>query len=164
MHCRSENITSHSKYKTGGQKIAPSSCLSINEESFDGRKILRIYLTERSQIHRCNGRFYDRNEDGDFNITDYNILVTNLYQRKPSAFTENKVSHLVSIQDLRADLIERCRKIARENSRNHHWADMDDMQLAKYATLSERPYIRRTRHHAGWNYAFRYLSVDPYKP
>lgn len=46
------------------QKLAPPTCLSINEEVVDGKKLLRIYVPESSQVHRCNGRIYDRNENG----------------------------------------------------------------------------------------------------
>ena len=37
--------------------------------------------------------------------------------------------------DLRAELIEKCRRYVRINKSNHPWADMDDLQLLKSAQL-----------------------------
>ena len=35
-----------------------------------------IYIPESSQVHRCNGKIFDRNEDGDMDITDNTNLVS----------------------------------------------------------------------------------------
>lgn len=117
------------------QKIHPSAYLSVDEITFQKKVILRVYVPESSQVHRCNGRIYDRNEDGDFDITDHTIQVANLYQRKQAVFSENKIYPYADLQDLRADLIEKCRKIARVNTPGHPWASMDDLQLVKSAQL-----------------------------
>ncbi len=53
------------------QKLTPPTYLSIDEFDISGKKLLRIYAPESSQVHRCNGRIYDRNEDGDLDITDH---------------------------------------------------------------------------------------------
>lgn len=117
------------------QKITPPAYLSVNEVIFQGRTILHIHVQESSQVHRCNGRIYDRNEDGDLDITNHTVQVANLYQRKQSMFTENKLYPLIKLDDLRIDLIEKCRKIARVNTPGHPWAGLDDIQLIKSAQL-----------------------------
>ena len=48
------------------QKISPPAYLSVDEVTVRGKPVLRVYVPESSQVHRCNGRIYDRNEDGDF--------------------------------------------------------------------------------------------------
>ena len=52
------------------QKLSPPTYLSIDAVTVDGKSLLVVYVPESSQVHRCNGRIYDRNEDGDFDITD----------------------------------------------------------------------------------------------
>lgn len=94
-----------------------------------------IYVPESSQVHRCNGRIYDRNEDGDLDITDHTAQVAQLYQRKQATYSENKVFPYIQIEHLRRDLIEKCRRYVRINADNHPWADMDDQQLLKSAQL-----------------------------
>jgi len=50
------------------QKINPACYLSVNEATLQNKTVLSVYIPESSQVHRCNGRIYDRNEDGDFDI------------------------------------------------------------------------------------------------
>ena len=59
------------------QKIYPPAYLSVDELKIKGKPVLRVYVPESSQVHRCNGRIYDRNEDGDLDITDNTVQVAN---------------------------------------------------------------------------------------
>lgn len=94
------------------QKISPPAYLSVDEIMLEDKLILRIHVPESSQVHRCNGRIYDRNEDSDLDITDHTNRVATLYQRKQAIFSENKIYPFAGLKDLRADLIEKCRKMA----------------------------------------------------
>jgi len=117
------------------QKITPPTYLSVDEVEVEGKNLLHIFVPESSQVHRCNGRIYDRNEDGDLDITDHTVQVAHLYQRKQATFSENKVYPWIQVNDLRPDLIEKCRRYVRINADNHPWADMEDLQLLKSAQL-----------------------------
>ena len=117
------------------QKLSPSTYLSIDAVTVDGKSLLVVYVPESSQVHRCNGRIYDRNEDGDFDITDSTSQVAHLYLRKQTSFSENRVYPWIQPEDVREDLIERCRRYVRINRKNHPWTDMDDEQLLKSAQL-----------------------------
>jgi ATP-dependent DNA helicase RecG len=117
------------------QKLTPPTYLSIDDIELDGKKLLHIYVPESSQVHRCNGRIYDRNEDGDLDITNNTEQVARLYQRKQATYSENRVHPWIQASDLRADLIERCRRHVRINRKNHAWADMDDAALLHSAQL-----------------------------
>ena len=55
-------------------KLTPPTYLSVDVIELDEKFFLRIYVPESSQVHRCNGRIYDRNEDGDLDITDHTPL------------------------------------------------------------------------------------------
>ncbi|MBI5359186.1 MAG: putative DNA binding domain-containing protein [Planctomycetes bacterium] len=122
------------------QKITPAFYLTIEEIQISGRTILYIYIPESSQVHRCNGRIYDRNEDGDFDITDNSYLVTELYVQKQTTYSENKVYPFVKITDLRKDLIARARKLAGNQKPNHPWLEMNDRELLKSAQLYLKDY------------------------
>jgi len=117
------------------QKLTPPTYLSIDDVEVDGKTLIRIYVPESSQVHRCNGRIYDRNEDGDLDITDHTVQVAQLYQRKHATYSENKVYSWIQPGDLRADLIDRCRRHVRINRKNHPWSDMDDATLLQSAQL-----------------------------
>ena len=89
------------------QKLTPPTYLSVDEIELEEKPILHILVPESSQVHRCNGRIYDRNEDGDLDITDHTDQVAHLYQRKQATYSENKVFPWIQVSDLRPDLIER---------------------------------------------------------
>ncbi len=117
------------------QKINPPAYLSVDEVQVQGMMILHIYVPESSQVHRCNGRIFDRNEDGDFDITDHTRLVSDLYHRKQATYSENKIYPFAGLNELRADLIDKCRRLAGVWREEHPWLRLDDMELLKSAQL-----------------------------
>ena len=76
------------------QKLNPPAYLAVDEVKLDGKVLLHIYVPESSQVHRCNGRIYDRNEDGDLDVTDNTVLVAQLYLRKQTTYSENRCSRI----------------------------------------------------------------------
>lgn len=122
------------------QKISPTFYLSIEPIEIDGETVLHVYVPESSQVHRCNNKIFDRNEDGDLDITGNTTQVAQLYQRKQTNYAENRIYPHVQLSDLREDLITRARKMAANQRANHPWQSMDDMELLKSAQLYLRDY------------------------
>lgn len=118
------------------QKISPPVQLKMQEYYYKGKIILYIYVYEGSDVHRCNGRIYDRNEDGDYDITNNTYLVSQMYLRKSKEPYENMVFPNVTIDDLSAEAIEEARSRAKAYSKNKHpWGKMNDMELIRSAGL-----------------------------
>ncbi|MGV8147174.1 MAG: helix-turn-helix domain-containing protein [Alkaliphilus sp.] len=42
------------------QKISPTFYLSVKEVEIEGKTVLYIFVPESSQVHRCNGKIFDR--------------------------------------------------------------------------------------------------------
>jgi len=122
------------------QKISPAFYLTIEEIVISGKSILYIYVPESSQVHRCNGKIFDRNEDGDFNITENTNLVAALYLRKQTTYSENRVYPYVKMKDLRTDLIAQVRKWAMIQNASHPWAKMSDIDLIKSSQMYLKDY------------------------
>jgi predicted HTH transcriptional regulator len=57
-------------------KLSPTTYLTIEEFIIEGKHILYVYVPPSSQVHRVNNRIFDRNEDGDLDITDNTNLVS----------------------------------------------------------------------------------------
>jgi len=117
------------------QKISPTFYLSVEEVKIDGKEVLYIFVPESSQVHRCNGKIFDRNEDGDMDITDNTNLVSSVYIRKQGTYAENRIYPFALLSDLRSDLFTKVRKLAANQRENHPWLLMDDMELLKSAGL-----------------------------
>lgn len=50
------------------QKINPTIYLNIKDYTYSDKTILHIYVNESSSVHKTNGKIYDRNEDGDYEV------------------------------------------------------------------------------------------------
>lgn len=116
-------------------KMYPPLFLTPVEYELRGRKILHIYVPVGTQVSRCSGRIYDRNNESDIDITDNEELVYKLYARKQGTYFVNKVFPEWGMDVLRPDLIERARKMTRARSNNHPWLSMDDEELLRSAGL-----------------------------
>ena len=116
-------------------KINPPYYLDIIDYEIDGNTVLYIAVPESSQVHRCSGKIFDRNNDSDIDITDNTNQVAMLYQRKQLTHFENTIFQFVTIQNLRKDLINSARKRAILRNNTHPWAKMNDEELLKSAGL-----------------------------
>ncbi len=123
------------------EKIDPTVYLNIREYEIEKKKILHIYVHESSMVHRANGIVFDRNEDGDYKVT-IPERIANIYARKQSFYSENKVFPYAEMSDLREDLIKRARQMAINNStKNHAWVDMSDEEMLRSLNLIEKDLI-----------------------
>jgi ATP-dependent DNA helicase RecG len=120
------------------QKISPTVYLSVSEVEIEGKTILYIYVPESSQVHNTNGKIYDRNEDGDFEVTSSMDTVALMYIRKQRDYTENTIYPYATIEDLKIELIDRVRVMATNRQPHHPWEKLTNEELLKSAGLYQR--------------------------
>lgn len=120
------------------EKLFPTAHLDIKEYVYEEKHILYIYVYESSDVHKTCNKIFDRNEDGDFDITTNTSLISNLYIRKSSTYIENKIYPFATMNDLRIDLIEKARIMASNRSVNHPWSKMTDIDMLRSASLYEK--------------------------
>ena len=120
------------------QKIFPTVYLPVDEFELDGKTILHVYVPESSQVHNTNRRIFDRNEDGDFDITDNTDLVAAMYIRKQREYTENTVFPYATENDLKQDLIDRARIMATNRNPHHLWERMTNEEILRSAGLYKK--------------------------
>lgn len=120
------------------EKFYPTAHLDIKEYSYLNKHILYVYVYESSDVHKTANKIFDRNQDGDYDITTNTSLISNLYIRKSSTYIENKIYPYATINDLRSDLIEKARIMAVNRTSNHPWSKMTDIEMLRSASLYER--------------------------
>lgn len=120
------------------EKIFPTVHLDIKEYLYKEKHILYIYVHESSDVHKTANKIYDRNEDGDFDITNNTTQISNLYIRKRNTYIENKIYPFATINDLKLDLIEEARQMASNRTSNHPWSKMSNEEMLRSAGLYER--------------------------
>ncbi len=112
------------------QKINHPVSLLIEDIDIEGKTVIIITVPESSMVHRCNGRIYDRNEDGDFDITNHTETVAMLYMRKQANFSENKVYSYLTLSDFNETLIDKVKKMIRAWNPNSPLPEMDNFTIA----------------------------------
>jgi len=117
------------------QKLNPPFYLTADIVEIEDKKIIYIFIPESSSVHSTSGKIFDRNGDGDFDITGRSDQVAGLYLRKQNAYSENKIFPYATLEDLRLELID---KVRARTKREHPWREMDDMTLLKSAGLYKR--------------------------
>ena len=120
------------------QKIFPTVYLSVDELDIDNKTVLHVYVPESSQVHNTNRHIFDRNEDGDFEITDSTNLVASMYIRKQREYTENTVFPYATTSDLKQELIDRARIMATNRSPHHPWERMTNDEILRSAGLYKK--------------------------
>lgn len=117
-----------------GVKIFPTIYAQMEEINIQGKTILYAYIPEGSFVYKLDGyKIYDRNEDGDFEITNNPALVSEMYLRKKASYSENKIYPYAQLSDLDASVFQRVREMVSIRNNNHLWLSMDNMEILKSA-------------------------------
>ncbi|MBD5096520.1 MAG: HTH domain-containing protein [Lachnospiraceae bacterium] len=119
-------------------KMSPTLYLPIEEFEYEGKILLWTYVTPTSTVIRCAGRVYDRNNEGDFDITDSPIQMENMYARKTGAFSENKLFPYATEDDLHMELMPTVRRLIENKNAQHEWLKMTDHEIMISAGLYEK--------------------------
>ena len=117
------------------QKLSPPFYLSTQVIDYEDKKVIYVYVPESSQVHSTNGKIFDRNEDGDFDITLQTEQVTQLYLRKQTTYSENRIYPYLKLSDFKTELFSRVRILAKNERADHPWQDMTDDELLRSAGL-----------------------------
>lgn len=119
------------------QIISPTFFLSTDVVDIDRKKVISIFVPESSQPHAYKGAYYDRNEDGDFKLTNQQ-LITNLFLRKQDGYTENKVFPYLEMEDFETELFDTVRNLVRLTRADHPWINMSNEEILVSARMRLR--------------------------
>lgn len=120
------------------ERLNPPYYLAPEVVEINSKKLIVVYVPESSQVHATRGKIFDRNQDGDFNISKNSDLVAQLYLSKQNSYSENQVFPFVQISDFKPSLFEKVRNLARSQQPNHPWLEMDNEELLRSAGLFKR--------------------------
>ena len=111
------------------QQLNPTSYFSPEVIDLDGKKVIRIYVPESSQVHRFKNQIFDRVGDADNDITHNHALVDQMYLRKRNDFTENEVRPFLNMNDLSNSTFEKARHLVYVSNPTHPWLKMSNEEL-----------------------------------
>jgi len=119
-------------------KINPPTYVVIDDIRIKGKSVIVISVPESSQVHRCNNKIYDRNQDADLDITNHRDSVAMVYFKKQTNFSENKIFHQISLDDFNVDVMERAKKMIKANNPNSPLPDMNNLEMLKSLGFYQR--------------------------
>ncbi len=125
--------------------ISPTIFCELKEIVIDGKKLLYTYIEESKNIHKTKNKFFIRNYEGDFDITNNMNLIVQIHNQKNRIYEEDKVYSYIDVEeDLNHELIAKARKLANLNVRKRHpWMDMNDIELLKSAGFYKKDPITK---------------------
>jgi ATP-dependent DNA helicase RecG len=123
------------------EKLNPTFYFMPKIIDVEGKNIIYFYIPESSLVHKTGGKIFDRNNDGDFDITCNHELVSSLYLRKQTRYSENTIYPYAELSDLNDELIERVRIMARNKSGGSYiLSQLSDEELLKSFGLIQKDF------------------------
>ena len=122
------------------QKLYPSFLLDPKIIEYNGTILIHVFVPLSSQVHRCNGKVFDRSVDGDYEIKS-DAQIKNLYTRKNFLYTENTIYPYLGESDFVPGIVERVRKIIKINRANHPWNELSNEEFYKMAGLYKKDFV-----------------------
>jgi ATP-dependent DNA helicase RecG len=117
----------------------PTVALDFDTFDYKGKQVIRIWVPEDAFVHSYKGNIYDRNADVDYKLK-LDSQISDLYLRKQSSYTEQKIYPYVEKNDLELDLLEDVRSRASKKNSNHEWLSLTDTELLTSAGLLSKNY------------------------
>lgn len=116
------------------QIMDPATYIPFEKIEIDGKIVIYGYVVESSSMHRYLGKFYDRNQDGDFEAKSVHELAE-IVKRKEHIQSERWVYPQLSIEDLEPQAFDKLRKAILANNPTHEWLSLSNHLLMEYFVL-----------------------------
>lgn len=97
----------------------------------DDKKVIYCYVEEGQNVHRFKNAFYDRNGDADINISNNPGLLSSLFARKSTVYSENRIIPHLTLEDLDNDTFDYCRRSVQLINPVHAWISLSNEDILK---------------------------------
>jgi ATP-dependent DNA helicase RecG len=104
-------------------KIAPAFLLQPNIVDVEGKKVIHVFIPSSSQVHKTQGKYYDRSMDGDFLVSSH-AKISELYARKNTLYSENTIYPYLNESHFEPETIEKAKRLIRANRPAHPWLEL----------------------------------------
>ena len=116
------------------QLFRPPVFLNFEPIEIEGKQLIYFYVPQAQHGHSYKGAFYDRNQDGDFELRSPEQIAA-MFIRKSNRKTEDRVIPGLTIEDLDQDTFDRVRNYATLHASDHAWANLSNEEILKSGEL-----------------------------
>ncbi|MGB4406812.1 MAG: RNA-binding domain-containing protein [Sphaerochaeta sp.] len=118
------------------QKINPPLYIQLKEFVYQDKVVLYAYIPESSSVHTLNGtKIYDRNEDGDYNITSNQNLIDKMYARKSNRNSEDRIIPYAKESWFDIETVKMAKELANNVNSKNLWALKGEVEIVKSSML-----------------------------
>ena len=111
------------------QIINPVCHIEFEPVDIDGKKVIYGFVPESSEAHTYKGVYYDRNQDGDFELRSTQQIFDLLVRKGKAGYTENRVFPYLTMDDFEPGIFDVVRANARLQRADHPWLTMTDEEI-----------------------------------
>ena len=95
----------------------------------EGKSVMLLDIPCGQYVYRFKGRYWDRNDDADIDVTDQPELLLSIFERKnPHLFEERFVEGL-TMAGLDPNTFQYCRNIIQSRQPSHAWLQLSDKEI-----------------------------------
>ena len=104
----------------------------------EGKSVMLLDIPCGQYVYRFKGRYWDRNDDADIDVTDQLELLLSIFERKnPHLFEERFVEGL-TMEGLDPNTFQYCRNIIQSRQPSHAWLQLSDEEILIATHLAVR--------------------------
>ena len=116
------------------QVISPTFSIETDVVTIESKIIICLYIPESSQIHTYKNDVYYRREDGDYKLTNPQLIM-NIAIRKQDGFTENRVFPYLRMEHFEPKCFDLARSSVKVERPNHPWVTMSNEEILRSAKM-----------------------------
>lgn len=95
----------------------------------EGKSVMQLDIPCGQYVYRFKGRYWDRNDDADIDVTDQPELLLSIFERKnPHLFEERFVEGL-TMEGLDPNTFQYCRNVIQARQTSHAWLQLSDEDI-----------------------------------
>ena len=104
----------------------------------EGKSVMQLDIPCGQYVYRFKGRYWDRNDDADIDVTDQPELLLSIFERKnPHLFEERFVEGL-TMEGLDPNTFQYCRNVIQSRQPSHAWLQLSDEDILIATHLAVR--------------------------
>lgn len=103
----------------------------------EGMKVMQIDIPCGQYVYRYKGRYWDRNDDADIDVTDQPELLLSIFERKNPHLFEERIVEGLTMEQLDPKTFQYCRNILTTIQPSHSWLQMTNEELLLSAHLAK---------------------------
>ena len=95
----------------------------------DGKTVMLLDIPCGQYVYRYKGRYWDRNDDEDIDVTDQPGLLLSIFERKNPHLFEERIVEGLTMEQLDKKTFQYCRNILATIQPSHAWLQMTDEEI-----------------------------------